>query len=1266
MANFTLTAGADTVAGGAADDTVTGTAATLNAGDSLTGGAGIDTLALYGGGTFHVDQLASFTGFESITLINWMYGPSSLFLGGQSITVAGYDDVGLYVYLGSGAVTFQGNNGPNNVVYSTSASNWNAGNSIDGGLLYGRVYLNSNSTDSAVYDLTTNTLTRIYSLDGLGNNLTVKVNSAVAGGVTSFDAYGTNSKLVTSDAALDLSHNAVTGFTVASSNATGTNFTVSYIGNAYQVTGGSGTDTITAQGFAFSAAQRNVIFAASSIEKIIDQTGTYTSPKQSVTVGSGQANFTLTVGADTVVGGAEDDTVIGTAGTLNLGDSLTGGAGIDTLALVGGGTYHVDQLASFTGFELIRLISPASQDYLYAGIDLWLGSQSVAVIGEPTRGLGPLRVYLGSGAVACGGITDVYSPNASNWNAGNSIDGGSIYLNAFPSDNAFYDLTTNTLTNITVLHGANLTVQINSAVAGGIANFDGGINAKLVTSDAALDLSHSTVSGFTITTSNASGANFTVSDMNTALQIAGGSGSDTITALGFALNTDQRKAIFATSSIETIIDSSGTYTVHTAVANIIPDQSSPEDKAWSFQIPSNTFSDADGGDSLTYLVTLGNGDPLPSWLAFNSSTHTISGTPPANFNGQIALKITASDGSFTASDTFALNVTAVNDAPVVANAIVDQHSPEDMPWSFTVPANTFSDIDGNALAYTASLANNSVLPGWLSFNAVTRTFSGTPPANFNGQIALKVTASDGSFTTSDTFALNVTAVNDAPIVTSNSGGDTARVSIAENTTAVTTVTAADPDAGQALSYVISGGADASKFTINAPTGALSFITAPNFELPTDAGANNIYDVTVQVSDGSGGTDTQALAVTVTDVFENSAPTITSNGGGPTAAISIAEHATAVTTVMAIDPDAGQALSYAISGGADASKFTINAGTGALSFITAPNFEAPTDAGHDNVYDVTVRVSDGHGGIDAQALSVSVHNAADGNADILWQNTVVGTPALWLMDGLSPTTGSVLPNPGPAWHVIDAGDFNGDGNADIVWQGSDGTPAMWLMDDDKPVWVGAIGPFNPGPSWQIKGTGDFNGDGNADIVWQGSDGTPAVWMMDGTHVDWFGAIGPFNPGPNWQIKGTGDFNGDGNDDILWQGRDGTPAVWMMDGTHVDWFGAVGPFNPGPNWQIKGTGDFNGDGRSDILWQGSDGTPAIWLMDGNTAESVGVAGSFNPGPSWEIKGTDDFNGDGRSDILWQGSNGTPAIWLMDGLSATAVAGLPNLGSDWHIIA
>ncbi|MBL8158824.1 cadherin repeat domain-containing protein, partial [bacterium] len=73
---------------------------------------------------------------------------------------------------------------------------------------------------------------------------------------------------------------------------------------------------------------------------------------------------------------------------------------------------------------------------------------------------------------------------------------------------------------------------------------------------------------------------------------------------------------------------------------------------------------------------------------------------------------------------------------------------------------------------------------------------------------------------------------------------------------------------------IVGGADAAKFSINASTGALSFISAPDFEAPTDAGGDNVYDVIVQVADGQGGTDSQAIAVTVTSANDN-APVITS-------------------------------------------------------------------------------------------------------------------------------------------------------------------------------------------------------------------------------------------------------------------------------------------------------------------------------------------------------------------------------------------------------
>ena len=162
-----------------------------------------------------------------------------------------------------------------------------------------------------------------------------------------------------------------------------------------------------------------------------------------------------------------------------------------------------------------------------------------------------------------------------------------------------------------------------------------------------------------------------------------------------------------------------------------------------------------------------------------------------------------------------------------------------------------------------------------------------------------VTVSDGTLdvdlnTLVDNSLLSAIAVyraggspgNNPPAITSNGAGNTAAVSVAENTAAVTTVTATDPDVGQTLSYSINGGADASKFAINVTMGALAFLTAPNFEAPTDAGGNNVYDVTVQVSDGNGGSDTQAIAVSVTNQNEpgtgNLVAAINIGGGAYTA------------------------------------------------------------------------------------------------------------------------------------------------------------------------------------------------------------------------------------------------------------------------------------------------------------------------------------------------------------------------------------------------
>jgi uncharacterized delta-60 repeat protein len=131
----------------------------------------------------------------------------------------------------------------------------------------------------------------------------------------------------------------------------------------------------------------------------------------------------------------------------------------------------------------------------------------------------------------------------------------------------------------------------------------------------------------------------------------------------------------------------------------------------------------------------------------------------------------------------------------------------------------------------------------------------------NNVYDINVIASDGTLTATKAVAITVTNVNEAPVITS-----AATATFAENGTGtVYTVTATDVDTGTTLTYSLSG-TDANLFNIN--NGVVTFKTAPNFEVPGDNGANNVYDINVIASDGTL-TATQAVAITVTNVNEPS-------------------------------------------------------------------------------------------------------------------------------------------------------------------------------------------------------------------------------------------------------------------------------------------------------------------------------------------------------------------------------------------------------------
>ena len=272
----------------------------------------------------------------------------------------------------------------------------------------------------------------------------------------------------------------------------------------------------------------------------------------------------------------------------------------------------------------------------------------------------------------------------------------------------------------------------------------------------------------------------------------------------------------------------------------------------------------------TVTVTLSGGATISSG-ANGTSTLTLSGTQ-ADINATLASLNYQGNLNYNGADTLTVTstVTADNDAPV--NTVPGaQVVAEDT--ALNISGISVNDVDGNLSTVQLAVTQGTVtvtLSGSATISSgangtSTLTLSGTQAdinatlaslsyqgnLNYNGADTLTVTSTDGNYATDvDTVAITVTETNDAPVITSHGGGATANLSLAENIAGVTTMTATDPN-GDSLTYSIVGGADAARFTVDSLTGTLRFVGAPDFENPTDAGGNNVYDVQVQVSDGRG-------------------------------------------------------------------------------------------------------------------------------------------------------------------------------------------------------------------------------------------------------------------------------------------------------------------------------------------------------------------------------------------------------------------------------
>lgn len=188
----------------------------------------------------------------------------------------------------------------------------------------------------------------------------------------------------------------------------------------------------------------------------------------------------------------------------------------------------------------------------------------------------------------------------------------------------------------------------------------------------------------------------------------------------------------------------------------------------SFKLASNTFTDPQGS-ALTLSAKQSNGTALPSWLSFNAATGTFSGTVASSANG-LSVTVTATDAlGLSASETFSISTPAPA-APVVTAPTATQTWKLGQAVSFTLASNTFTDPQGEALTYSATLSNGAALPSWLTFSAATGKFSGAVPNTATG-LSIKVTATDaGGVSASEIFSVLTPA--SAPTVTAQTAAQT--------------------------------------------------------------------------------------------------------------------------------------------------------------------------------------------------------------------------------------------------------------------------------------------------------------------------------------------------------------------------------------------------------------------------------------------------------------------------------------------------------------
>ncbi|MEO0576441.1 MAG: putative Ig domain-containing protein, partial [Pseudomonadota bacterium] len=411
---------------------------------------------------------------------------------------------------------------------------------------------------------------------------------------------------------------------------------------------------------------------------------------------------------------------------------------------------------------------------------------------------------------------------------------------------------------------------------------------------------------------------------------------------------------------------------------------------WTHVIPTSSFTDPDG-NTLNYearwvtteLVFFGYEDTvpptpiylpqeveadLPSWLNFNPTTGTFSGvrngiTANETFVIRVrAIETSTAEAYESGYQDFTLQVLASNDAPVVVNAIAPRGVVEGNTVSFSVPSNAFSDPNGDALSYTATMGGVPVGTGAASWITLANgVFTLAPDFLDAGSYTVNLTANDGrGGSVSTSFTVTVYNNNRPPVVAIPIPNQ----SINEGTTPSFQIppgTFSDPDTDDTLTY------SATLNNVDVGTGLASWVTlvGDTFYFSPTYDHQGSYTLRVFADDGNGGVEEDVFTLTVNDInrdptVANPIPTQSVNEGTPR------PFPIPSNTFSDLDADT---LQYT------ATLNNVAVGTGSANWVTLVNgvFTFSPNYSQAGSYTVRLTASDGRGGTAVDVFTLVVNN-----------------------------------------------------------------------------------------------------------------------------------------------------------------------------------------------------------------------------------------------------------------------------------------------------